>query len=587
MLIGARRGRSILIPIALMFVAALFLVSPRGEFPLNDDWVYAEMVRSLLATGRPEVHPYASAWAIPQTVLGAGLSKVFGFGFTTLRATTLVMAFLAAWAASLCAREIGASRGQAIAAAALLLMNPLFLNLSYSFMTDVPFVTFTLFSVLFYLKSLRRPGAIPIGLGSVFAALAFANRQYGVLLPAAFIMAAGLFAPRTHSHWSTRNAAALLLPFVAGVVVVILIARASSRPLWTGLLTDSESARNVLRTAADVLFCGLQYIGIFLSPIAVVRLLAAGGQTERRSRTHWGIVAATSVSAIVYSMWVAGPLPNLPNIMRDLGVGPLLLSDADPAGSPSPVSVGGAVWWPVTIWSAVSAGVLVAHTTTLLRATGSIRASIWRARRSQFGFLVVCAVALTLAPCNPFQDAYFDRYLLPALPLAAVLAFRPAPRAKRAVSGRSPGLEQGRGARSRHRLQKVRVSAGILLASMLFSFSVISLQDYMAWNRARWTALDILRDQRGVPDLEIDGGYEFNGYYTSEEYIRLVAESDSNEHLTRPIWVVKDTWKVAFRPQPGYTVVETVPYYSWLGFMSRDILILKRDAVADDAADTG
>ena len=72
---------------ALWFLAA----SPQAEFPLNDDWAYAQTVRHLLATGQLHISEWAAPPVIVQTYAGALSAWLSGgFSFTALRLSTLV-----------------------------------------------------------------------------------------------------------------------------------------------------------------------------------------------------------------------------------------------------------------------------------------------------------------------------------------------------------------------------------------------------------------------------------------------------------------------------------------------------------------
>lgn len=74
-----------LTPILCLAALTVVLISPYGEFPLNDDWVYYGMVRDMVEHGRLAVHPYSSAYAAAQVVLAAPIAFLFGLSFTLLR----------------------------------------------------------------------------------------------------------------------------------------------------------------------------------------------------------------------------------------------------------------------------------------------------------------------------------------------------------------------------------------------------------------------------------------------------------------------------------------------------------------------
>jgi hypothetical protein len=136
-----RLARVLNAPLAPLLGLALLLllVPPAGNFPVNDDWNHAGAVRALVEDGRLEIGPTTSATLVLQALWGAGFARLFGFSFETLRLATLVLAALALVGFALLLSELFGAR-RAVLGALLLLFNPLFVNLSYSFMTDVPFL---------------------------------------------------------------------------------------------------------------------------------------------------------------------------------------------------------------------------------------------------------------------------------------------------------------------------------------------------------------------------------------------------------------------------------------------------------------
>jgi hypothetical protein len=176
-------------------------------------------------------------------------------------------------------------------------------------------------------------------------------------------------------------------------------------------------------------------------------------------------------------------------------------------------------------------------------------------RRLQYTFLLILGALLVLAPCNSRTVIYFDRYLLPAL-VPFVLAVAGALPVRPPTSWFRPGA---------------------FACALLFVFSLAGLQDYMAWNRARWDAIAFLRADLGAKDNQIDGGYEFNGMYTSDEFVARSGTGNIGNQGEKGWWVIDDRYKVAMTPQDRYAIVTRIPYFSWLGFEAREIFALARD----------
>src|SRR5262245_60076473 len=81
-----------MLAIIVGWIVIAALVGVRGEFPLSDDWSYAVATRVLCETGALTLLPWTGASLVLQAWYGAGLCAVFGFSFTWLRVSSLVLA---------------------------------------------------------------------------------------------------------------------------------------------------------------------------------------------------------------------------------------------------------------------------------------------------------------------------------------------------------------------------------------------------------------------------------------------------------------------------------------------------------------
>jgi hypothetical protein len=110
----------------LIWLAAIFIVQPLGNFPLNDDWSFGQAVKHLL-----ENHDFRpTGWtAMPllTNVLWGGLFCLpAGFSFTALRFSTLVAALLGMFGIYSLLKLSRPPEWLALMAALLLGFNPIF-----------------------------------------------------------------------------------------------------------------------------------------------------------------------------------------------------------------------------------------------------------------------------------------------------------------------------------------------------------------------------------------------------------------------------------------------------------------------------
>jgi 4-amino-4-deoxy-L-arabinose transferase-like glycosyltransferase len=231
------------------FGVVLTLIPPRHEYPIIDDWIYAGSVRDVLATGRFTMPDWAQANLVGLTYWGALWAKLLGFSFTTLTISTLFLGVVGLVAFYGLARSIGVRPAGALFATAMLGLNPLYLHLSYSFMTDVPFLALTFLSCVFYVRGLgddARPSSLPwLVLAGAAAGWAFLMRQFAVLVPLAFLihLAARCVAKR---RWLVKEI--LVTALVPGLIVAVWYVWSRQFPqTWASASAGSRSAKFVLK----------------------------------------------------------------------------------------------------------------------------------------------------------------------------------------------------------------------------------------------------------------------------------------------------------------------------------------------------
>lgn len=560
-----RTLRSPALAYAGLIVACMLVVSPIAEFPLNDDWLYAKMAQNTLDAGAYVAHPFVAANATLHTIWGAAVIAVCGFSYTALRVSTLLFTFLTAWFASRAAQEAGAGRRTAFLAGLVILVNPVVINLSYTFMTDIMFLAMLTVATWGYVRAFRTGHARDLAIGSTFSVCAMLIRQMGVLHPAVFVIAWTMVFARRKTWPSLKQVGAFAVPLILGAVVYEWAKQTSGGIYtWPNAWERAPVSIIVLQIGRYV-FASCIYFGLFLLPFAI----AYGLWLTRRPsawtwmRTYWAgmiLIWLTMFGCGFMLMPRAAPMPLLTNIIRNFGVGPLTLHDTThlyPGWGP--VQFGAMFWWTVTALSMLSATVLAVELFARF-----VRPALWKTatgrragshvRHAQYLFLVGLAAAHLLALQNPWVTVLFDRYLLPSLmPLAilsAVLLTRI--NAQRTVT----------------------VALAVCLACL--AFSLVSLQDYFAWNRARWEAVEILRTEYGATNQQIEGGYEFNGAFTSDAYMEV---NDSTDFLDTGLyawWTFDPEYAITFLPREGFTWERDVPYFSWLGMEERHVVILKR-----------
>ncbi len=571
-------GRGIWLPpllIVAVYIAVVLLVDPRGEFPLNDDWAYTRSAFRLGAGSGVQIDEWAAPSLVGQALYGGLVALVSGPRFLPLRVTTLLLSCSIAMLLWFWLREMG-TRGSAAWVALLgWVFNPIQFCLSFTFMTEIPFLFFVMAGI-FLLTRARSHGTYRILIVSAACfGYAYLIRQTALL----FILAgiAKFLVADFGAGMRNRIRSAAVWGLTAGSFVLAyqgwIALRSGSTPatLRKFELLEHLSSTQLLGNFFGILF----YVAFMLTPLSVLHirlfcdLLA---HTPRRAllsvSAAWMIVAATGLwwfqahySRPTYLPSAAfhGQMPFLLNILYDTGLGPVTLDPTYYGPPPTPVYPG--IWFVVTLLTAVG---LVILGTVCLQIFRRLRySSGWR--REILGFLILSFVgiaAFEVIFSHQQEGGLFDRHILTAALPALMLA----------AAAETPGcelLKEGRSGRTRSRI--AFLTAVGLTIGILGWFCVTATHDYMSWNRLRWKIGTELLAQ-GVDPLVVSGGFEFNAWHNYDKF-----RARGGVSRVYYWWYDDLEYLITMEPQERYAVRSKLLYFSWLHRRALPVYLLQRE----------
>jgi len=442
--------------------------------PTIDDWVYMRGAENLYRHGTLDMPGHTTA-AIGQLVLVQPLLWVSGGSTWAFTAFGLIMTLVGILATYLLARRF-LGTGAAAMVVLLVLAIPGIARLSASFMTDIPAYALVMLCLLLGARWLQGEGGRLTLLASLMLGLvAVSIREYAVAAPAAILVVAWARAEPGQRAW---------LAAISGLVVVGVtgvLAIGASVP-GRAIPTTLDPGRLLLvgpafTTLAAILFPAVVLgFGRRLASVGVKPLVLAVGVVS--------VLFVFPYGAILGFLWLAnGAMGNaLLSGVREVVIGQLP--------------------WELSARLASFAAILLAalllaaaqRSLPAPRAPSAAISSIVRVIRSREGPLNVFAFAYS-AVLIAFLVVIgiSDRYLLPLVPVAAILLLRGPWRT--ISSGRSLAF-------SHAAFGWLAVSAFVIAAN---SF---------AYDAARWregeTAVALGFDARTV-----DAGYEWVGYHSS------------------------------------------------------------------------
>lgn len=173
----------------IVYILCEIIVNPFGDFPLNDDWAYTKALNTLGSSHKINIGTWPAMTLLTQILWGYGFTSVFGFSFFVLRISTLISSFIGLTVLYKIIYQFSGKRSISFFGTAVLLFNPVYFNLSNTFMTDVNFNTLLLLGIYFcleYFRSKKALALVPVFIVSVLLVLL---RQYGLILPLCFLFA--------------------------------------------------------------------------------------------------------------------------------------------------------------------------------------------------------------------------------------------------------------------------------------------------------------------------------------------------------------------------------------------------------------
>lgn len=611
--------RTLLLILGAYYLLNILIIGLGGNFPLNDDWMYGLEVQRMLETG--QLHLYGGSPAsIVHVVAGAGLSKLFGFSFVNLRCLSLVFSFAGCVFLYAILRQLKVRSNDAILASFVLASNPLYVNLSFIYMTDIPAVTYTLLYLLLALVALRRLDWKLILASALSLVSAIAVRQNNLLLSICNALVAALMF-RTNKIFSLSIVVSLvLLPLACGYYLDNLMTKINEFPGaydWY-----KHEIQRILHMAVvdPYQFCFLEmvsavrasaYLGLFVCPILAGlaapslllrtradepvptetletveharrqdRRVALVGQVLRVDVSiYFFLSLLVTLAATICLVWFYRELmPFSANLLMIPSLGSQSIVGFENSRQTfTNISL--------TALSAVFCFVLLGaiaccvHRTIVLcwrtnknansknqqRTNTSQRSNFQNQRlsRATSCALVVSLCGMTFAwAIFHITIANLDRYFLAPLALALPCVLLTARWLRKRV------------------VTTITVTAAIAIAL----YSTCAERDYMEWNRVRWQAISEL-ETAGVPARTIDGGIEYN--YTRDPRLsndlKLEAETFVNINkgskvTSRYRWwsVPGERYIISLTAVPGYKTFKTYTYFSTLKLHRVNLFVLKQ-----------
>ena len=557
-LLESVRLRAAPISVFATFLLAMVWLPTFADVAISDDWTYTRSVEYLVNQGRFHILPVAAATQVFQLFWGSAFALIFGMSFGSLRLSTVVLILISGVALYRTCRAIEIDRERSAFGTGLYLFNPILFPISYTFMSDPHFLGLLTMSTCGYVLGETEEDHRWTIAGSIVAALACLQRPHGALIPlgvATYLLLSRRLAFTRASLVSLLRVGAIPAATCLLFYLVVSAGLPDQQSLFFDEIRTATPAETWLLVRRIAVMEAV-YVGLFLLPLMLAATGAVVAAIDFRSRGRW-LTFAASTSLIMGGVgWFWGEGRRMPYVPHFLGRGGP--GSADLRGARPPLAGDG--WFDLGTVAAAAAAIAFAALV--------IRALDHRDVPGRAGVGVVVGILTWQAAGVVPQSFLFrnwiislDRYLLPLLPLAVVLALWCLQRS--AIS---------------------RVAMWAALAAVTL-FSVVGTRDALVFQQSVWTLASSL-NQAGVSVTTMDAGYAWDAYYLWEygDLYDIPPQTPDGTWWTdvyaRP---TNSDYVIAGAPLAGYDVLSVHRYAAMLHQDPQYLYVLRRTGLPPGA----
>jgi hypothetical protein len=479
-------------------VVPVFLASKYGALGIvrNDDWSYLRTLFTWVDTGRLDFNNWVSMTLLSQLALAAPAVVLFGNAITVVQLETaalgLVGLAMVVWIGNMTIRRFGVATFVAVMVAA----GPLWGALAVSYMTDVPAFAVSMVAVALGVRALRdRPVSLLFLIASaVVGVLGFTIRQYAAVPPIAIAAIGGFELVRERSRPRLRVFVISCVVLLAAAGVFWAYWRTIPHPkAYSPEMPSGHSIRATLYKGTAMVRLTALLVLPALALCGPVKIVRRAWATARDTT----IFVAVGVTAVLWATAAAAPsIAFAGNYIVPDGI----LANGVVAGRRPDV-------FPSGVFNALVILATAAATLLALALVPWLHTLPERFRHRRFAptdrpkafiALVVAGYVAAYFLASFTGIPLYDRYVLPAVPLVAVLLLAPT----------SETLDIP--ARTKTSTRLGALVALCLLAAVGFVYTA----DSASFDGARWQTA-VAATKQGWTRKQIRGGFEWTNFYAA------------------------------------------------------------------------
>lgn len=408
-------------------------------------------------------------------------------------------------------------------------------------------------------------------MGVLISFISILNRQLGLLILPTFSLAYLI-----KKGFKIRTFIEAITPTILGIALYISYPRwlqATDRaPILYNFQshklveTFSKSFLEIVAIYSKNILLISVYLGLFIFPFLILNFSIQFKNFSLRQKQislffSFFIVAIISV----YCLAKHQRMPFVGNVIESFGLGPQTINGYSAFLNPNLtlITLISRVWQILTLVSMVGVALLFQCLFLALLQVFNQKTDL---NRKWLLMLTISSIILFFLPIAGLKGFWFDRYLIIFLPFLLMLI-------SMAITNYSKNKLTLR-------------AASICLMMLLFygGFTITATHDYLLWNRVRWQAVNDLMQTSQILPNQINGGFEFKGWYFGNKLEICNPKYHKSSAYTRVNWNDftclwgSDNYKysLSFVPNIGYEIEKKYSFRRWLPWRKEDLYLLRK-----------
>lgn len=527
----------------LIFLISEILVDPRGNFPLNDDWSYSKSVLNWQRDGVYNIGDWPAMTLFTHLLWGLAFTKIAGFSFFILRISTLVSSLIGVVVLFSLVKKISNSAGIAFIGSMALSYNPIYFNLSNTYMTDITFNTLLVLGCYFAYDFFRNGNILSFVLVFISSIFLVLTRQFGIVVPIAFTLCCLSI---------SRKKVVFIVTALILTGATLLVLRLYEDYLHQILPPGSAykysgNSNPLLATFWDALFVHIRdrhatfllHFMVYTLPFSIIFFIPL-----IRSLKAWiKVLVALFAAAITYFIFKTEPFP-MGNVFVNVGVGTRTFYEYLSTNTTSALEHASSQKFEDSMYW-VKLFLITINMVIIIFGMMKMRPVWIKFPKADSALLFFVALAVTYSLMLLITESYFDRYHIPLITVGIIL-----------FSYFSKIIEP-------------RYGAAILVLIILFYVSVAGTKDYFKINTIRWEAYHHLIKEKKVEPEKINGGFEVNCWNEGRySFWYTFLDIKGFDYL------------IQFWQEPGFKPYKEYEFQRYFPFEKDKIFIFARDSIS-------